>query len=145
MRDLSLPARFMHGRICTNERGEINLHLRATTASLNERQNAEITLTHCERAGRTFELPTHPSIHPSPRGKKLPGLDSEHFKSSRKSSRNYSRKSSRKCSRLYCQKGSFLILSRHFQFNWHWMHLKNLHENLHENIGFQTCTNSSKV
>ena len=32
--------------VCTNERWEINLHLRATTASLNERQNAEITLTH---------------------------------------------------------------------------------------------------
>ena len=52
-------ARFTHGRM----NWEINLHLRATTASLNERQNAEITLTHCERAGRTFELPTHPSIH----------------------------------------------------------------------------------
>ena len=57
--------------VCTNERWEINLHLRATTASLNERQNAEITLTH-GASGRVSALGGHSNsrpIHPSPRGK----------------------------------------------------------------------------
>ena len=53
--------------VCTNERWEINLHLRATTASLNERQNAEITLTHgasgrvSARGGHSNSRPIHPS------------------------------------------------------------------------------------